>query len=432
MHARLVTYSAFILSLMSSAFAGSVDNRNNNSADFIRNVSRNAATEGADISIYNPAGAVMMEDGLHLSLSNQTVAKFNQHSLSPTQTASKVTYQSDIVSPVYPTAFAVYKKGLWAAFTAFSFPGGGGELEYTHGSATTFLIQTNLRTQGLNADAYLRSIYYGGTLGGSYLLRPWVSVSAAARTIYARTDITVDGGKDFPPGNTSKIIDHMEEARGYTGVFGADFFPLPALTLGIRYEAVTPLNWEVQKSNINMETVIKDKTTREGYIAKLRAVLRAPGQTFDRDLPAVLGLGAGYRIIPALRADLSMNVYFNSQADWDGKEDLHDDGYEFALGAEYAATGIPLKASMSGMYTISGADQHAYNVENPALDSYTLSGGARYGIGKRFGVTAGWAGNFAIEDKADFPLLSTPTYSPTADLEKRVLIYSLGVDYRFF
>ena len=424
MHARLVTIFALVSSLAPAVRAGSVDNRNNNSAEFIRNVSRNAATEGADVSIYNPAGAVKLADGLHLSLANQTVAKFNEHRFAPTATAAKIAFQSDIVSPVYPTAFAVYKKDAWAAYAAFSFPGGGGELEYEKGSGTTYPLVTNLQFQGLKADAYLRSVYYGGTVGGSYLALPWLSVSAAARTIYARTEITVDGGKNFAPGNTSKIIDHLEEAQGYTGMAGVDFFPMTGLTLAIRYEAITPLKWEVQKSSLNMDEVIKDKTTRDGYIAKLRAVLRASGQKFDRDLPAVLGLGAGYQLMPALRADLSMNTYFNTMADWDGKENDHENGYEFALGSEYAASGIPLKASLSGMYTISGADSKSYNVENPALDSWTIGLGGHYGVGRHFGVSAGWAGNFAIADDANFTLLNT-----TANLEKHVLIYSLGVDY---
>ena len=415
------------LALVPSARAGSVDNRNNNSAEYIRNVSRNAATEGADISIYNPAGTAALEDGLHLSIANQTVAKYNQHSLKPSPSSAAESYTSDIVSPLYPTAFAAYKKGPWAGFMAFSFPGGGGELDYEKGSATTFLLESNLRVAGLDADTYLRSVYYGFTLGGAYAPKDWVSVSLAARAVYARTDITVDAGKAFPPGNTSKLIDHLEEARGYTGMLGVDFFPAPEWILALRYEAVTPLEWEVQRSNLNLENVIKDATTRNGYIARLRGVLRAPGSKFDRDLPAVLGLGAGWKFMPGLRADLSANVYFNSDADWDGKEDQHDYGHEYAAGLEWAAPSLPLRLSASGMYTVSGADQASYQVENPALDSYTLGLGGRYVVANRLGITLGWVGNFAIEDKADFALLNT-----TADLKKHVLVYALGIDYHLF
>jgi long-chain fatty acid transport protein len=417
------------LALVPSARAGSVDNRNNNSAEYIRNVSRNAATEGADVSIYNPAGAVKLEDGLHLSISNQTVAKFNRHSLKPTPSSATETYTSDIVSPLYPTAFAAYKKGPWAGFMAYSYPGGGGELDYKKGSATTFLIESNLRARlpALNADTYLRSVYYGFTLGGSYAPKDWYSVSLAARTLYARTDIYVDAGQDFPPGNTSKVIDHLEEARGYTGMLGVDFFPNPEWILAVRYEHVTPLEWEVQRSDLNLDNVIKDAKTRYGYIAKLRGVLRTPGSKFDRDLPAVLGLGAGWKFMPGLRADLSANIYFNTLANWDGKEDQHDNGQEYALGLEWTAPTLPLQLSASGQYTISGADQASYQVENPALNSYVVSLGGRYLVAKRFGITLGWVGNFAIDDKADFALLGT-----TADEKKHVYVYAVGLDYHAF
>jgi long-chain fatty acid transport protein len=370
---------------------------------------------------------VKLPDGLALSISNQTIAKYNQHSLAPSATAQKIAYTSDILSPFYPTAFAVYKKDNWAGFAAFSFPGGGGELDYKKGSATTYLLETNLQAQRLNADVYLRSIYYGFTLGGSYAPRPWVSASLSARTVYARTDITVDAGKDFPPQNTSKLIDHMEEARGYSGVASVDFFPGADWILAVRYEALMPLRWEVRKSDLNLEGVIRDPGTRQDYVSQLRQVLREPGQKFDRDLPAVLGLGAGYLILPSLRADLSMNVYFNTQADWDGKENQHDDGYEFAAGLEYTADRLPLKLSASGQYTITGANRASYQIENPALDSYSIGLGGRYGLGRNFGITLGWTGNFALADKADFPPLAT-----TADLKKHVLVYALGLDYHLF
>lgn len=415
---------ASFLALPLAAQAGSVDNRNNNSAEFIRSVSRNAATEGADISIYNPAGATRLRDGLHLSLSNQTVAKYNRHELAKPDAA----YESDIVSPIYPTAFAVYKKDDWAAFAAYSYPGGGGELDYKKGSATVFPLQTNLSflNPPRNADVYLRSIYYGFTLGGTWAPKEWIAVSLAARTLYARTDITVDAGTDLPPGNTSKLVNHMEEARGYTGILGVDIFPSPQWTLALRYEAETPLEWEVRKSELNLDSVIKDPGIRAGYTNLLRESLRAPGSKFDRDLPATLGLGAGYAILPGLRTDLSFNYYFNSWADWGGAEDQHDDGYETSLALEYQWP-VPLLTSLGFMYTVSGADRDTYQIENPALDSYTLGAGGRYSLNDRLGITAAWAGNFAIVDKVNVASLNT-----TADLEKHVFLYALAIDYRFF
>jgi long-chain fatty acid transport protein len=412
------------LALASRTRAGSVDNRNNNSAEYIRSLSRNAATEGADAAIYNPAGTVRFVDGLHVSISNQTIAKFNEHKLAK----PSVAYESDIVSPLYPTAFAVYKRDNWSAFSAFSFPGGGGELDYKEGSATVFPIQTNLSFfhPPRNADVFLRSIYYGFTAGGAYTPKEWLSVSLAARALYARTDINVDAGVSLPPGNTSTLIDHMEESRGVTGILGVDVFPMKGLTLGLRIEGPTSLEWEVQKSSLNLDSVLKDPNLRAGYVASVRQVLRAPGSKFQRDLPANVGLGAGYDLGSGMRTDFSFNYYFNTLADWGGQEDNHDDGWEASLSFQYLWP-FRLLTSAGAQYTVSGANSASYSIENPALDSYSIGAGGRYGITDRLGVNAGFTGNFAIEDDGRVAPLNT-----TAELRKHVLVYALGLEYRFF
>jgi long-subunit fatty acid transport protein len=143
-------------------------------------------------------------------------------------------------------------------------------------------------------------------------------------------------------------------------------------------------------------------------------------------LPADLGLGAGYLILPNLRTDLSFNYYFNTQAGWDGKENDHDDGWEAALSAEYTWP-IRLSTSAGFEYTVTGAKPISYQVENPALNSYTIGLGGRYPIGKNFSIAAGWAGNFAFDDTTPVTALKT-----TADLKKHVLVYALGLDYHLF
>jgi len=410
------------LGIVSWIQAGSVDNRNNNSAEYIRSLSRNAATDGADASIYNPAGTVMLTDGLHLALDNQTVSKFNRQAIVNQPTA----YESKIVSPIYPTAFAVYKKANWTAFSGFSFPGGGGELDYERGSVTGHLLESNLRqfTPPEDADVYLRSLYYGFTLGGAYALNDKVSLSLALRAIYARTDITVDAGSPKPPLNTTKLIDHMEEARGATVVAGADFFPGHGLTVGVRLEGPTPLEWEVQKSTLNLDSVLKTPAVRAQFVNTLRGVLRAPGEKFQRDLPANVGLGLGYAFCPNWRSDLSFNYYLNTLADWGGKEDEHNDGWEVSLSAEHQWP-IPLLTSVGAQYTVSGAKSSSYNVENPALNSYSVAAGGRYALGKRVSLNLGFTGSFAIGDKTTAPLVGE------VNLTKRALVYALGLECGF-
>lgn len=419
---RILSLAA-ILGAYSVGQAGSIDNRNNSSAQYIRSLSRNAASEGGDVAIYNPAGTARLPDGLLLDVSNQTVQKWNEHRLEQ----AKAAFLSDIVSPFYPSAFAVYKRGPWAGFAAFHFPAGGGDLFYEDGSATVYPIQTNLSAfnPARNAEVSLRSLYYALTLGGAYAVDDRLSVSLAARPLYARTDIKVKASGALPDGASSRLVDHMEEARGVAGILGADFSPMPGLILALRLESQTPLEWEVARSTLNLKPVLKDSALRTGYEANLRSQVRAQGQTFNRDLPANLGLGAAYQVLPALRTDLSFNYYFNTLAGWDGFEDRVDDGWEVSLSGEYAWT-IPLVTSLGAQYTATGAGPDTYQVENPALNSYSLAAGGRYGFGHGVAVNFGVTGNFALEDDGQAPSLGT------AELRKQVWVYALGVQYQVF
>jgi len=54
------------------AFAGGIVTNSNQSAQFIRTMSRNASTE-IDATYFNPAGLTQLADGWHFSLHNQTI-----------------------------------------------------------------------------------------------------------------------------------------------------------------------------------------------------------------------------------------------------------------------------------------------------------------------------------------------------------------------
>lgn len=71
----LLFVGGLIFSTASPLIAGGVDNKHNFSAEYIRTLNRNAATDSADAVAYNPAGVVKMEDGLYVSLSGQYVKK---------------------------------------------------------------------------------------------------------------------------------------------------------------------------------------------------------------------------------------------------------------------------------------------------------------------------------------------------------------------
>jgi long-chain fatty acid transport protein len=123
----------FFFSTVSTLIAGGIDNKGNLSAEYIRTLNRNAATDSADAVVYNPAGVVKMEHGLFLNASGQYALKTYTNTIGGTE------YASDVPS-IIPSVFGLYKKDKWAGFAAFTIPCGGGEVEYDNGNATSFAL----------------------------------------------------------------------------------------------------------------------------------------------------------------------------------------------------------------------------------------------------------------------------------------------------
>ena len=66
---------ALTCAITAVAFAGAIDNKTNWSAEYIRTLNRNAATDYADIAAYNPAGTVKLTEGFTVNGSIQFLSK---------------------------------------------------------------------------------------------------------------------------------------------------------------------------------------------------------------------------------------------------------------------------------------------------------------------------------------------------------------------
>ena len=70
-------YTLFLAAGISGQLlAGGIVTNTNQSAQFIRTMSRNASTD-IDAVYFNPAGLVRMDDGFHFALHNQTIFQEN-------------------------------------------------------------------------------------------------------------------------------------------------------------------------------------------------------------------------------------------------------------------------------------------------------------------------------------------------------------------
>jgi long-chain fatty acid transport protein len=196
----IATFS-LILAGASSVFAGAVINKTNWSAEYIRTLNRNAATDYADIAAFNPAGTVKLQNGITVNASVQYLDKDYDNYV------NDIKFNSD-KSSTFPGVFAVYKKNKWTLFGAFTFVGGGGEVEYEDGNATTMALGAGMtlladRTMdgmvqaGGGPEAPIGTYYgtltdqriwaksydLGYTFGGAYAINDIFSISAAIRYV---------------------------------------------------------------------------------------------------------------------------------------------------------------------------------------------------------------------------------------------------------
>src|SRR4030042_1530912 len=123
--------SSLVLLTSSPLIAGGITNKQNFSIEYSRTSSRNATVDSADAAVYNPAGVTQMEDGFYIN--GGAFYAFKDYS----NTIGGIEYASDEPS-IVPSLIALYKKGNWAAFGAFTIPAGGGKVSFEKGSATTF------------------------------------------------------------------------------------------------------------------------------------------------------------------------------------------------------------------------------------------------------------------------------------------------------
>ncbi|NQU86069.1 MAG: hypothetical protein HQ541_09940 [Mariniphaga sp.] len=128
---KKLTLFVAMLMFMQIAFAGGILTNSNQSAQFVRMLSRNASTQ-LDAVYFNPAGVIKLEDGFHFGIHNQSIFQ-TRTIVSGYPNLNTSEYEGDVAAPVFPTAFAVYKTNNLAFSLGFGPNGGGGSANYKKG-----------------------------------------------------------------------------------------------------------------------------------------------------------------------------------------------------------------------------------------------------------------------------------------------------------
>lgn len=440
-----------IMMVGSAVFAGNIDYLSNQSAKYIMNTARTAATDGADIVAYNPAGTALMGEGFFIDVSNQTVLKYFSEEIKDAET-----YKQSEPTLFLPNAFAVYNfgqvgMGKLAAFASAGIVAGGGSLNWDDGTVGGFFAADFITSKialptdvtAVNLKIQGSSVYYGIGAGAAYsFLEDMLSVSAGVRYVLAKKTAKMKGTMDFftsfslvPAYGSDRswelAIDssYDYEATGYTGIFGFDAKPMKELTIGVRYEMETALEFEyTQKTNTvsTAEPVI----AVGGLPVVLAGMLDKDGDKANRNLPQIISVGAEYVVIPELAVSVGSNVYLINKADMNGYEDYFGTAYELSLGAVYKVM-EPLKVGGTFTYSNQAAKKELIESEdlftvidytgNPVCDSLMFGLGATYTVMPNLDVTL--AGNWVhyLPEKA---------YDGDVTYSKEVYTIAVGVAYK--
>jgi len=294
-------------------YAGSVlaqiDNLTNMSAEWMRTSNRNAATDATDIVVYNPAATVLLPEGLHINIGNQTLIRKPQHTFNLGFGKGEQSFKQDKIDPFLPNLFVAYRKGKWAVNAGIYVPGGGATVNYPNGSLTTELISfqaLNAYTQqeadynvAINQSLKASSYYIAYALGGAYAINDMFSVSLGARYLSCRNltkaSTTLSGSTFLPDAQLQ--VDTRDDATGLGGIIGINAKPNDKLNIGLHYETAVKLDF---KTKVNKDDLDFAKD----------------GAHNRRDLPANLNTGISYKLTSALMAEVDFNYYFQKAADW--------------------------------------------------------------------------------------------------------------------
>ena len=130
---KVCLVSAMLTAMSTTAMAGGILTNTNQSIDFLRNPSRDAAI-GLDGVYSNPAGVVFLPQGFHLGINWQyahqtrTITSTNEVFKYGKKNNGNITktFEGVADAPCSPSIQAAWNKGNWSMQFNFSVPGGGG------------------------------------------------------------------------------------------------------------------------------------------------------------------------------------------------------------------------------------------------------------------------------------------------------------------
>ncbi|MEE1476170.1 OmpP1/FadL family transporter [Fusobacterium sp.] len=395
--------------LSTGAYAASIDHIQTYTPEYLGNQSQNGMINKSSV-YYNPAGLVHLDNGTYFHIGAQLAVGHEKMDYNGKE------YKADLLQYI-PTLALYSVRDERTIFWTFGGLGGGGDLEYKDGvpgeivashilndlahrlSATPGLDQNlsnllknaNFIDKGSSAEG--KSLYGQTTIGRAWKVNDKLSMSIAGRAVLGMKKLKGDINLGLEGSNLldkSAHIDSDRTAWGLGAQIGFNYKATDRLNLAMRYDSRVKLNFKASGDEKKVDLKFGSINLGEFGFSDFYSEY-TPGTKTRRDLPAILALGASYKVTDRWTTAISGNYYFNKDAKMDrtkaspilekfGIKDIkaeYDNGWEIALGNEYK---LNEKWTLLGSvnYAHTGAKVSSYDDIEFALDSVTVGAGVKY------------------------------------------------------
>ena len=478
----------FLIGILSSGLYGaSIDHIQTYSPDYLSNQAQTGMIDEVS-PYYNPAGLSRLDKGKYIHLGLQFA---NGH--------EKMSYKGKehkaILNQLIPNVSLTSVDDNGAYFFTFGGLAGGGKLEYDGVSGIDVLSDLDqfkpLGVYDKGSTLTGKNLYEQATLGRAFTINDQLSVSVAGRIVHGSRNLSgtlnigtnpstaykqakvqqvtqevskaVDAATQGSGLSAAQIaaikqqkttqaltllqtkmnalqqnglsgdLDSKREAWGYGFQLGVNYKVNDKLNLAARYDSRIKMNFKAKGSENQLQTadIIGSNIGLSTFYPQY-----AINSKIRRDLPAILSVGASYKVTDNYLVSTSANYYFNRHAKMDrvttfgGHEHGRDykNGWEIALGNEYKLND---KFTVIGSvnYARTGAKNSSFNDTEYALNSVTLGAGLRYKYDDTLSIT-GSVAHF-IYDKEDGNFKEKYKVNDNQKYHKEITAFGLSVTKKF-
>ncbi len=478
----------FLIGILSSGLYGaSIDHIQTYSPDYLANQAQTGMIDEVS-PYYNPAGLSRLDKGKYVHLGLQFA---NGHEKMSYKGKEHKAHLTQLIPNVSLTS--VDDNGAY--FFTFGGLAGGGKLEYDGVSGIDVLSDLAqfqpLGVYDKGSTLTGKNLYEQATLGRAFTVNDQLSISVAGRIVHGSRKLSgtlnigtnpstaykqakvqqvtqevskaVDAATQGSGLSAAQIaaikqqkttqaltllqtkmnalqqnglsgdMDSKREAWGYGFQIGVNYKVNDKLNLAARYDSRIKMNFKAKGSENQLQTadIIGSNIGLSTFYPQY-----AINSKIRRDLPAILSVGASYKVTDNYLVSTSANYYFNRHAKMDrvttfgGHEHGRDykNGWEIALGNEYKLNDkFTLIGSVN--YARTGAKNSSFNDTEYALNSVTLGAGLRYKYDETLSIT-GSVAHF-IYDKEDGNFKEKYKVNDNQKYHKEITAFGLSVTKKF-